>query len=78
MNPKIYLIEYGTCKIQKKFNFEIRNPFNPDQIIHTKTYWLTLCVVGPGTLVGEETLLSKNRHAKYEYRAIVITILSDF
>ena len=70
-NPKLYLIEHGTCKIQKKFNIEIKNPLNRDQKLHTQTHWLTLCTVGPGTLLGEETLLQENKKEQYEYRTIV-------
>lgn len=75
-NPKIYLIEYGTCKIQKRFDVNIKNPGNRSEVIHTQTHWLTLCVVGPGTLLGEETLMQKNNKEHYEYRTIVLYTLS--
>lgn len=40
-------------------------------MIHTQTHWLTVCVVGPGTLLGEETLLQSENQEKYEYRTTV-------
>lgn len=79
-NPKIYLIESGTCKVQRKFDLEIRNPCNNAEIIHKERHWITLCVVGPGTLIGDETLLYPNRKEQYDYRTVVtskkLTVLS--
>lgn len=74
-NPKIYLIEYGSCKIQKKFELEIKNPCDKTEVIHKETHWITVCVVGPGTLIGEETLMYPKNKEQYEYRTTVALII---
>lgn len=71
-NPKIYLVEHGSCKLQRKFEYDIKNPCNHNEVIHKQTQWLTLCVVGPGSLIGDETLCYPKNEEQYEYRVIVI------
>lgn len=72
-NPKLYLIETGECKLEKRYDVEIRNPLNTSEVVDRETHWLTICTVGPGTLIGEEILERKRNEECYDYRVTVIT-----
>lgn len=73
-NPKLCLIESGQCKIQKKYVVRIRNPYQKDQLIKEEVHWLTICTVGPRTLLGEEVLEYTKPHEHYDYRVTVILL----
>lgn len=73
-NPKLYLIESGECRLEKKYDLEIRNPLNPKEVLSREAHWLTICTVGPGTLLGEEVLEYKRNEECYDYRVTVYSI----
>ena len=69
--PKLYLIEHGECKLEKKHIVQIANPLDKKDIISSQAHWLTICTVGPGTLLGEEVLEYPKSKEQYEYRVTV-------
>lgn len=75
--PKLYLIEYGECKLQRKHVISVKSPFHSDDILKEDVHWLTICTVGPGALLGEEILEQKRHQECYHYRVTVcISFLS--
>lgn len=73
--PKLYLIEYGECKLEKMHKIPITNPLNKREVISTQTHWLPICTVGPGTLLGEEILEYRKSKEHYDYRVTVSYVL---
>lgn len=69
--PIIYVLEAGECKVERKFVTSLYHPFNKGEIVQQKVGWVTLCNIGPGTIIGEEILLQENGEEVYEYRVTV-------
>ena len=73
-DPKIYLLESGRCKLERRYDFEIQNPLNRGKVLFKETHWIPICVLEPGTLMGEEVLLYHRHHEQYKYRVTVSVI----
>lgn len=69
--PKLYLIEFGECVIERKHVVKILNPLDKKDVITSKVHWIPICTVGPGTLLGEEVLDYKRSQERYDNRVRV-------
>lgn len=69
--PYFYVLDHGICKVEKRLVVETKNPFNKNEVFHQRVKWVPICMIGTGTLVGEEILLQPNRQEHYEYKVTV-------
>lgn len=73
--PKIYVIEQGELKIEKKVEIVVQDPYQKKAIPHVETHWVRISTIQDGALFGEEILLENNEEEAYQYRITVrITI----
>lgn len=72
--PKLFLIEYGECIIERRHELTVTHPLRRKEIISKQVCWLPICTVGPGTLLGEEILFYKRHEEKYENRVRVMEL----
>lgn len=65
---KVYALQTGECEIQQKA--KAINHRTSELSAFENCKWVTLCKVGPGSIIGEEILLQQ-KDLKYKYRVVV-------